>query len=887
MTSPLTLANPATALAAIRAAAQKNNATATLLPLGTYMEAGVTNLRTDYLSAYNSALDSAAVTAARADTTAEVQAIVDAYNTIFKLTDGYGGVPIPVPTAAQFTAIGVTGLSGSNLPGTALHLLSDELFGAGKAPADTVAELQALANASKRVMAATGGTAAQAAALTLQDFATLHVTGVTAQNLETIRTVLRAVTRDAEVDTRQDLQNRVNATLGTSAESARNVILAEAEFNSANATTLSAGVYATAGVTGVNSSNLASINSAMNSAPIDAFAVIGRGNLQNIVDAYNAILQSADGVAGNTATALTGAQYSAVGVTGVSGTAAEGNALHLMGSVVDASAQTKVDTVPELQALANAASHVMAAAGGTGAQAAALTLKDLTALGITGVTSSKMAAVRMAIEASTTDKAVDTQAELQGVVNAALVPMAPGDSVARALSILRFVAQHNSATDSSPALKVYAAAGATNLQAANLSAYNSALDSVAVDGAAVYTTAKVQALVDAYNTILASTNGYFGQPIPVPSAAQYTIVGVTGVSGPADLGTALRLMDDSLFGAGRAAADTVAELQARADAAKHVVAAAGGSAAEAAALTVQDMAALGVTGVTADNIGALQTVMHAISNDFEVATKYGVQTIVNATLGNNYYSALGMLGLEAQLNSANNTTLSASLYAKAGVTGVNSANLSSINSALNSDAITGLLANTPPELQAIVDAYSAILQSADGVADNTATALTGAQFTSVGVTGINGTATEGSALHLVDSVVDASTTAKVDTVAELQAMATAANHVMAAAGGTSTDAAALTYNDIQALGISTGQRGGFIEAVRAELTTVTQAAVDTQAELQALVTHAISNLTGPVIIIDDRLPGLLPLPAMIDEPVPIPNSLNFDWHLISPAVFLA
>ncbi len=887
MTSPTILVTQADALNTIRMAAQKNNATATAPSIGVYAAAGVTGLFNDNLAAYNSALDSAVVTGARADTTAEVQAIVDAYNTILTLTDGYGGVPIPVPTAAQYTAIGVTGLSGSSDYGTALHLLNSELFGVGKAPADTVAELQALANASKRVMAATGGTAAQAAALTLQDFATLHVTGVTAQNLETIRTVLRAVTRDGEVDTRQNLQNRVNATLGTSVESAVDIILTEAGFNSANATTLSAGVYATAGVTGVNSSNLDAINSAMNSAPVDAFAVIGRGNLQKIVDSYNAILRSADGVAGNTATALTGAQYSAVGVTGVSGTATDGSALHLLNNVVDGSAQAKVDTVPELQALANAASHVMAAAGGTGAQALSLTIKDLAALGITGVTSSNMTAVRMAIEASTTDNAVDTQAELQGVVNAALVPIAAGDSVARALSILRYVAQHDSATDSSPALKVYAAAGATGLQATNLGAYNSALDSSVVDGAAVYTTAKVQALVDAYNTILASTDGFLGQPTPVPSAAQYTTVGVTGLSGPSDLGTAVRLMDDSLFGAGRAAADTVPELQARADAATHVIAAAGGSLAEAAALTVQDMAALDVTGVTAGNIGALQNVMHAISNDFEVATKYGVQTIVNATLGHNQISAVEMIGLEALLNSANNTTLSASVFATAGVNGVNSGNLSSINSALNSDAIDGLLVTRSGELQHIVDAYSAILQSADGVADNTATALTGAQYTAVGVTGVSGTATEGSALHLLDSVVDASATAKVDTVPELQAMANAASHVMAAAGGTSTDAAALTYNDLLALGINTGQRGGIIEAVRAELTAVTHAAVDTQAELQALVTHAISNLTGPVIIIDDRLPGLLPLPAMIDEPVPISTIRFSDLDLVAAPVLMA
>lgn len=885
MTSP-TKNSTEIALGALSYAAQNNNATKSLLPLSVYTDAGVIGAQGAFLSAYNSALDSAAVNGYRADTTAEVQTIVDAYNTILQSTDGYFGQPRTLATAAQFAAIGVTGVSGgsgSDDYGTALHLLNDSLFGVGREAADTVAELQARADAAKRVMAATGGNAAQSARLMLADFAVLGVTGVTADSLASIRAVLRAVRTNHEVDSRLGLQDMVNAILGTSAEGARSVILAEAQFNSANATTLSTKVYATAGISGVDSSNLDAINSALNS---DAFnAARALNGTQAMVDAYNAILRSAVGATGNNATALTGAQYSAVGVTGVSGAATDGSALHLLDSVVNASTKAQVDSVPELQALANAASHVIDAAGGTAAQAAALSAKDLGTLGITGVNARNIDAVRMALEATSSDNAVDTRAELQGVVNAALAPLAAGDTAARALAAIRSAAQYDSASASKPSLSTYAAAGVTRLLADNLASYNSALDSAQVDGAAVYTTAKVQALVDAYNTILKGTEGGF--PPAVASAAQIAAVGVTGVSETSSNGLAFHLLSDALFGLGRAAVDTVPELQAIANAANHVLAAAGGTLAEAAALTVQDLNALHITGVTSANIGAIQTVMHAITNDLEVLNRYGVQTVVDATLGTSSYGALGMIGTEAELNSANTTTLSTSVYAAAGVHGVDSGNLSSINSALNSEAITGLLANTPQELQPIVDAYNAILQSADGRSGNTATALTTAQYAAVGVS-VNVVAAVTANiynLHLLDSVVDASTKAQVDTVPELQAIADAAYHVMTYAASIDVGClplnpvpGPLTAQELQTLGI-TGSFANHMDVINQALKVndvFVRAYIDTQSELQSFIDFTIANGHAPShpIPLDDPLVPAVAVPVVVD---PSGGGSVIDW----------
>lgn len=412
--------NPqALALSTLRHAAHHNTASTTLLDTSVYTAAGATSVwGGSFLAGYNSALDSAAVRGIDVSTAANVQTIVDAYNTIVTLSRGYGGVPLMVPTAAQFAAIGVTGVQGTDAYGTALHLLNQCIFGIGETKVDSVAELQAMANAAKHLMDAAGGTNAQAAALTLQDFNSLGFTGVTAENLATVQHVIQLAASDAYVDNRTVVQDLINANLGTSLYSALAVIAHAAYNNSATAETLGANIYATAGVTGVNSSNLDSINSALNSEAITMPGLSRTADVQALVNAYDAILASADGMAGNTVVALTGAQYAAVGVGGISGTATPGTALHLLNDVVDARTRSAVDTVPELQALADAANHVMAAVGGTAASAAALTFADLGALGIYGLENANLAQVQSQLQTRPSGAAVDTLDELQTLVSA-------------------------------------------------------------------------------------------------------------------------------------------------------------------------------------------------------------------------------------------------------------------------------------------------------------------------------------------------------------------------------------------------------------------------------------------------------------------------------------
>ena len=129
-------------------------------------------------------------------------------------------------------------------------------------------------------------------------------------------------------------------------------------------------------------------------------------------------------------------------------------------------------------------------------------------------------------------------------------------------------------------------------------------------------------------------------------------------------------------------------------------------------------------------------------------------------------------------------------YQDAGVTGMVEGvdgNLTQINSALASSVVTGTQVSTLAKLQAIVQAYKVIALAADGLADQDAHP-TQSDYSLIGVTGVDSLAK----LSLMGDVIDGKTQAEVNTVAQLQSLADATAHLMAAAGGSSTEIAALT-----------------------------------------------------------------------------------------------
>ncbi len=194
------------------------------------------------------------------------------------------------------------------------------------------------------------------------------------------------------------------------------VLIQEAADANNAASRLSTSTFAKAGVTGVSDANLGAIESALDSKDVTSAQVSSTAKIQDLVNAYAAILVGADGDASNNNAYASAAQYRLVGVT-VGGTASAS----LLNDVVDGKQQADLATVAQLQSLADAANAVIAGAGG----GTAPTLQELTRLGIHDVNASNLKAVQAAIAApNDSGAAVDTLAELQALVTA-VPPAAP------------------------------------------------------------------------------------------------------------------------------------------------------------------------------------------------------------------------------------------------------------------------------------------------------------------------------------------------------------------------------------------------------------------------------------------------------------------------------
>ena len=654
-------ANLNAALAVLQTAASNN--TAASLTAVDYAKAGLTGVTASNVAAFNSALNSTAVTGTQLATEAAAQGIVDAYNAILATADGTANTATPVLTAAQYAAIGVTGLGTATTPpatGTALYLLDSAVDKAANATAASEPQVQTMANAALDVMAAVG----QPLSTTVSkaDLEALGITGVTAANIAAVQAALTTATA-AGVDTLAELQTLVTDATTPAILNTALLALQTAATNN-TAATLTAVDYAKAGLSGVTSGNLDSLNSALNSAVVTGTQLGTTALAQGIVDAYNAILASADSAASTPAIALTGETYALIGVTGLqaSGAPVDGSSLALLDSVIDVKAKVDVDTVAKVQLLADAAAHVMTAAGQT-TGAVTLTGADLTALGITGLTASNTQAVINAIVAQTSDANVDTLAELQAIATTAQT------KAATALSSIATAAHNNTAVSQSLAASVYIDAGVAGLTAANttlLGAVNSALDSTAVDTAQVSTTAAVQNIVNDYSAILASADGTAGNTTTALTGNQYADVGVTGVSGAAApvAGTNLFLMDSVVDAKSAAAVDTVAELQAIANAATDVMAAANQGTTN---VTAAQLSALGITGdfSVQSTLDAINVAIHNAATT-GVDTQGELQTLANAAAHPGLNSALNSV---TNLDVTSNLVFTSTSAVKLGTTG--------------------------------------------------------------------------------------------------------------------------------------------------------------------------------------------------------------------------
>jgi sugar lactone lactonase YvrE len=794
----------AAALAKISGAAGGNSATASDPTVADYTAAGVTGVDATNLAAINSALNTTGINSAAADTMIEVQAIVDAYAAILAVADGNGGNGV-APTAAQYSAIGVTGVTA----GASADLLGSVIDALSSTAVDTAGKVQTLADAVAGVLAGAAGTANEP---TLADLTALGFSSVDSSNLAAVQAAIAATADSGTgVDSLSELQAIVSGAVNSF--NALATISGAAENNTATDNSPADSVYVAAGVTGVNTNNLASINSVLNTG-VNGVATDSTAKVQVIVDAYTAILSLADSTGGTAAGSLpSAASYGLLGVTGVSGASHAG----LLGSVIDGKSSGDVDRVSEIQALADAVADVIAGAAGTAGQP---TLADLTALGVTGADATNLALIQAAI-AGTDDNGsgVDSLTKLQTLVDGVL------SSISSALATISGAAENNTATATSPAASDYASAAVTGVDATNLAAINSALNTAAINSAAADTAAEVQAIVDAYAAVLAAADGGLLAGT-APTELQYSQIGVTGVSGA----TMVSLLGEVIDAKSGSDVDSVTKVQDLAVAVAGVLAGAGGTANEP---TLTQLTDLGFSSVNSSNLADVQAAI-AAAGVAGVDTLGELQSVIAGavTLSN----ALAAISDAADNDTATSGGLAVAVYEAAGVLGVDANNVAAINSALDSTFVTGVRADTTTEIQTIVDAYNAVLGLANGTGGtNAGSLLPGGAYGSLGVSGV----TAGASADLLGSVIDVKLGTDVDTVVKLQALADAVKAVLDAANGVS---GVPSLAQLQLLGV-TGVNASNLAAYQAALrnTDDSGTGADSLAKMQGLVPAIVAN----------------------------------------------
>jgi hypothetical protein len=179
---------------------------------------------------------------------------------------------------------------------------------------------------------------------------------------------------------------------------------------------------------------VALINNVLADADVRSVEVDTVAELQLLVNAYNNLLAMSDGV-DNTPTANNPSftQYGILGVTGV----VNNTYSRLLGDVIDTKSRVDIDSVPKLQALADAVSAVMDAAKGV----RGVTAAQINLLGLTNVTNDNLPAVFRALGATADNgTGVDTLTELQTVINTAVT------NANNAMAVLVDFAEENNAS---------------------------------------------------------------------------------------------------------------------------------------------------------------------------------------------------------------------------------------------------------------------------------------------------------------------------------------------------------------------------------------------------------------------------------------------------------
>ncbi|WP_340245350.1 beta strand repeat-containing protein, partial [Roseobacter sp. HKCCA2468] len=433
-----------------------------------------------------------------------IQALVDNYTQVLSVASGEVTGTDAVITAAQFTNLGVALSSDDAQEPSALAELLSGIIANKASPAggnatdnvDSISELQALANAAKKVFDSAALSADPAAGdagilATQTDLNTLGFDTVDADNLDAIQRVLvrNAADRDAVKDY-ADLKSLIDAAVD--AHTALTDVVATAQSGSApDLSGLDETDFAAMGIDAVDSDTVSAVLDALTRTPN---TVTTAGDIQTIVDSYNAIFDVAEIDTGS----FTQADLANIGITLADGLS--DNDASLASGVIAELSFTEVDTVDKVQGIVDAIDAVFANAARTSdddtTNTVTVTKDQLLTLGFYDpiaeeVTDENLDAIQRVLTDLADEDGIADYANLRTLIE---------DAIIAHQDILDAVGYDATGVTTD----TYAEMGIDGVDAGNLAAINDALVSAnnPLVTAAQITAADVQTLVDSYNHIL-------------------------------------------------------------------------------------------------------------------------------------------------------------------------------------------------------------------------------------------------------------------------------------------------------------------------------------------------------------------------------------------------
>ncbi|MDR9835834.1 adhesin [Herbaspirillum huttiense] len=797
---------------------------------------------------------------AQSHTIPAVRAIVQAAARVAALADGVASntADAALPDAAIYTTLGIT----TTLTPAASRVLGQVIDGKPLHQVATIASIETIANAALRVTQHAAGTN-PSTPLTADDFMALGISGVTADNVARFATSLRTVPSAlvtsgqvvGTVDTLAEIRAIVALDLGTLqvlmnyAQDIKPIDPAEPALQTPTLAHYTHSDLTTNGGQ-VTAERLAAINSAVRS--VGASAVDSWSKVAVLVKSYNTILNAANGAADGTAAGLpTEADFVQVGVKSLrhsfptaADAPARANAVKLLVQVVDRSAAEEVDTVAELDSLADIICRIVRIAGG---QPESISAAEWTRLKSSQhLTAEALSVVLPALAATADDGSeVNTIASLTARAINAL------DSGER---IRKYADNVAGATE--PLLADYRNMGVTAVDdVAMVASINSVLASPIIGGADARLPGQLQAIASAYLRILGQI-GNTGGTRAVPAAGDFEMIGLT----PPTSAASLSLLNSVLAGGSkqRADIDTVDELRdliLASDTVLHIAAGNLGDLPAAPAARTQalltTLGKLGVSGLQADSMPALLAVLQASpDNGSAVDTLAELQTLVTQT-GN------AQARLQAYADDPAQPAPTLTDYRNTGVSGADIVGHDALNTLLAGPRIGKNEIATPAQLQAIIDSFTRILDEANevpasgGGSDLVPDVTPGSDplltdYSKLGLTlwgltdpaGPNDKTTEH--LSLLNDALHRKSRDQVNSLSELEALGAAVALFLDNRGVDALDAAGRQkWADAAALlgvsGLVTSGDGENLEALIQALRSRPANQIDTVAELQSLL----------------------------------------------------